>query len=73
VRLAAAGGAEQQDVRLLQLDVVAPADARTLLVLDPLVVVVDGDGQDLLGLVLADDVVVEERPDLARVGQVRRR
>ena len=53
-----------------ELDVVAPADARRLLVLDPLVVVVDGDREDLLGLVLADHVVVEEGADLARVGQV---
>ena len=53
-----------------QLDVVAPADAGRLLVLDPPVVVVDGDREDLLGLVLADDVVVEEGADLARVGQV---
>ena len=70
VRLAAPGGAEQQDVRLLELDVVAAADVGRLLVLDPLVVVVDGDREDLLGLVLADHVVVEEGPDLARVGQV---
>ena len=49
VRLAAAGRAEQQDVRLRQLDLVAAADAHRLLVLDPPVVVVDGDGEDLLG------------------------
>ena len=41
-----------------------------LLVLDAPVVVVDGDGEDLLGLVLADDVVVEEGADLARRGQL---
>ena len=70
VRLAAARGAEQEDVRLRQLDLVAPADAHRLLVLDAPVVVVDGDGEDLLGALLADDVVVEERADLTRVGQV---
>ena len=70
VRLAAPGGAEQEDVRLRQLDLVAAADAHRLLVLDAPVVVVDGDRQDLLGAVLADDVVVEERADLTRVGQV---
>ena len=32
--------------------------------------VVDGDREDLLGLLLADDVVVEEGADLARVGEV---
>ena len=43
--LAAAGRADQQDVRLVDLDVLVG-----LLAVDqPLVVVVDGDGQDLLG------------------------
>jgi hypothetical protein len=37
--------------------------------LHPLVVVVDGHGQDLLGGVLADDVVVEELIDLTGFGQ----
>ena len=55
-----AGGAEQQDVRLLQLDVVG-AD----LGVDALVVVVDGDREDLLGALLADHVLVEDRLDLA--------
>ena len=36
---------------------------------DALVVVVDGDGEDLLRLVLADHVVVEEGLDLRRGGQ----
>ena len=38
--------------------------------LDPLVVVVDGDRQDLLGLLLADDVVVQELVDLTGLGQL---
>jgi hypothetical protein len=38
--------------------------------LHPLVVVVDGDRQDLLRVVLADDVVVEEVVDLDRLGQL---
>jgi hypothetical protein len=38
--------------------------------LDPLVVVVDRDRQDLLGLVLADDVVVQELVDLPGLGQL---
>ena len=71
VGLAAARRTEQQDVRLLELDLVAPADRRLLiLVLDAAVVVVDGDRQDLLGVVLTDHVVVEVRPHLARVGEV---
>ncbi len=65
VRLAATGGAEQQDVALRQLDVVAPTNASRLLMLDAPVVVVDGDREDLLGVNLADDVLVEKRTDLA--------
>ena len=49
-RLAGAGGTDQEDVRLLQLDVAA----RLLGEVDPLVVVVDRDRQLLLGLLLAD-------------------
>ncbi len=70
VRLAAPGRAEHQDVRLLQLDIVAAADAGLLLILDPLVVVVDRDGEDLLGVVLTDHVVVEELADLTRIGEL---
>ncbi len=71
VGLAAAGRAEQQDVRLGELDVVATADGgRLVLVLDAPVVVVDRDREDLLGVVLTDDVVVEERAHLAGVRQV---
>src|SRR5438477_3573131 len=66
-RLAGAGGADQQDVALGQLDVVAAA--RLLLDLDPLVVVVDRDGELLLRALLADDVLVEELLDLLRGGQ----
>src|SRR5262249_28281098 len=36
------------------------------LVVEPLVVVVDGDRQDLLGMVLADHVVVEDLANLLR-------
>ena len=57
------GGAEQQDVRLPQLDVV-----RSDLGLDALVVVVDRDREDLLGALLADDVLVEDGLDLGRLG-----
>ncbi len=42
----------------------ARALRRPLLLVDALVVVVDGDGEDLLGAVLADHVVVEEGLDL---------
>ena len=65
-RLAAAGGADQHDVGLGQLDLGVVAAAE----LHALVVVVDRHRQDLLGLVLADDVVVEEVVDLAGLGQL---
>ena len=65
-RLAAAGRAQQQDVRLLQLDLGVLLGARDL---DALVVVVDGDRQRALGLLLADDVLVQDRVDLLRLGQ----
>ena len=43
---------------------------RALVHLDALVVVVDGDGELLLGLVLADHVIVEEALDLGRLGKM---
>ena len=64
-RLAAAGRPEQQDVRLLQLDL-AVLGAH----LDALVVVVDGDGERALRLLLRDDVVVQDRVDVPRPRQV---
>src|SRR5258708_5637194 len=64
-RLARARGADQQDVRLGQLDVVLLAAA-----LQALVVVVDRDREDLLGLHLADHVLVEDLADLVRAGKV---
>jgi len=54
--LAGARGADQQDVRLLELDVGPGPFAEV----DPLVVVVDRDRELLLRLLLADHVVVEQ-------------
>src|SRR5688572_8919762 len=65
-RLARAGRPDQQDVRLGELDLVVLGE-----VLEPLVVVVDRDRENLLRLVLADDVLVEDVADLARGRQVR--
>ena len=62
-------GTDEQDVRLCELDFV-PA-ARLLLDLDALVVVVDRDGELLLRLLLADDVLVEELLDFLRDGERR--
>ncbi len=66
-RLAGAGGTDEQDVRLLQLDV--GAIARLLGEVDALVVIVDRHRELLLRHLLADDVLVEQRLDLLRLGQ----
>jgi hypothetical protein len=65
MRLAAAGGPEQQDVRLLQLDLAVLGTH-----LHALVVVVDGDRQGALRLFLRDDVLVQRAVDLGRARQV---
>ena len=65
-RLAASGRAEQQDVRLLQLDVVLIG----LHHLDALVVVVDGHRQAAFGLLLTDHVLVQDVVDLPRLGEI---
>src|SRR3546814_14551773 len=59
-RLAGTGRADQQNVRLGDLDAFTALQRQTL------VVVVDGDRQNLLGGVLADDVLVQRRTDLVR-------
>ena len=59
-------GPEQQDVRLLQLDVLLVG----LHHLHALVVVVDRHRQRALGLLLADDVLVEDVVDLPRLREV---
>src|SRR5690606_35718811 len=64
-RLAGAGRADQQDVGLAQLDVVVAHAA-----FHALVVVVHRHRQRLLGALLANDVLVEDLEDLARLGQV---
>src|SRR6185437_2655234 len=61
-RLADAGRADEQDVRLVELDVVIAQRGR----IDALVVVVDGHRQRLLGLFLPDHVLVQRLLDLLR-------
>src|SRR5690606_33503620 len=63
-RLAGARRADEEDVRLLELDVVVLVEV--LVRLDPFVVVVDGDGERALGAVLPDDVLPERLRDLGR-------
>ena len=65
-RLPAAGRAEQEDVRLLQLDLALVDLAHA----DALVVVVDRDGERALRLLLRDDVVVEDGVDVPRAREV---
>src|SRR5262249_55953916 len=67
--LAAAGGADEQDVALLDLDFAGPLVAQC----QALVVVVDGDRQNLLGAVLANDVLVHLLLDVAGRGDVGER
>ena len=61
-RLAAASGAEEQDVALLQLHLVVAAEE------DAFIVVVDGHGQRDLGRLLPDDILVEHLANFARRG-----
>ena len=63
--LAAAGRAEQHDVRLLEFDVAVALLGHA----DPLVVVVDSDREGTLGGFLADHVLVEYGVDLLRTWQ----
>ena len=63
IRLAAARRSDQQDVRLAEFDLGVVVTR-----LDALVVVVDRDRKNLLRMVLADDVVIEETEDLLRLG-----
>src|SRR3954471_1022148 len=65
VRLSASRRAEQQDVRLLQLDL-AVLGAH----LHALVVVVDRDRKGALRLLLGDDVLVERGVDLGRAREI---
>ncbi len=68
-RFAAAGGADQQDVRFGQLHIAGAGAVH----LDALVVVVDGHRQLLLGGFLADDIFVQKGSYFMRLGQMRRR
>ncbi len=61
-RLADAGGAHEQDVRLVELDVVVASGGAV----DALVMIVDGDGERLLRALLPDHVLIEHILDLLR-------
>ena len=59
--LAGAGGADDDDVALLDIDIIGAA-----LLQQTLVVVVDGHGEKFLSLLLPDDILVEATLDLVR-------
>ena len=61
--------ADEQNVRLRKLHIIATR----LVHLDALVVVVDGDGKLLLGLILTNHVLVEEGLNLLRLRKMRGR
>src|SRR3989440_5278919 len=67
--LAAAGGADQQNVALGDLDIVLGARGGGA-GLQALVVIVDRDREHLLGALLADDVLVEDLLDLVGLGKL---
>jgi hypothetical protein len=58
-RLAGTGRPDQQNVRFRQLDIVVLG-----LMVEPLVVIVNGDREHFLGVILTDHVVVENLADL---------
>ena len=64
--LAGAGGTDHENVALLQLHVLAAAE------LDALIVVVHRHRQRHLGAVLADDILIQDLPDLPGGGQLIR-
>ena len=66
-RLAGAGRPDQQDVGLRELDIVVLG-----LMVEPLVVIVNGDREHLLGVILTDHVVIENLADLLRAWECRR-
>ena len=80
---AAAGGADEQDVALVDFDIGVFIDSLVLCgglifgglaaEIQPFVVVVDGDGQAFFGEVLSDDILIEEFLDLSRRGNRRKR
>ena len=69
-RLAGAGGADQQNVALGELHLVARAHALGAARLQALVVVVDGDREHPLGALLADHVLIEDLLDFLGLGEL---
>ncbi len=66
-RLTDAGRAHDQDVALVDLDALEQPPG-----LDPLIVVINGDGEHSLGAILPDDILVQMVVDLLRRGQFLR-
>jgi hypothetical protein len=68
--LSASGGTEEKNVALGQLYVLTSRSACFLLILESPVVVVHRDSKDLLGLFLTDHVIIQERANFPRLGQL---
>ena len=68
--LARAGGPDEQNIALGELDFILRLGAPLSAGLQPLVVVVDRDRQNLFGAFLADDVVVQDFLDFDRLRQL---
>ena len=69
IGLPAARRTDQHDVGLLQLDTIIVGSV-ILASQDPLVVVVDADAEDLLGLFLADDELLKLIVDVHGLGRI---
>ena len=66
-RLPGSGRSDHQDVTLLKIDVFEPFPVQ-----NPFIVIVDRDGEDFLGAILPDHVVIERRLDVGRLGNDER-
>jgi hypothetical protein len=66
-RLAAAGRADEEDIALLDLNVAMVLIAQR----EPFVVIVNGHGEELLGALLPDHVLIEFFLDVARRRNMR--
>ena len=68
--LPGSGGTEKKDVRFFYFDIGELLGGEGCVLMEALVVIVDGYGEDLLGLVLPDHVFVQQLADLHRGGSL---
>ena len=67
-RLATPGRTDQQDIAFRKLDIILGALVEAII--EALIVIVNSDCEDFLGLHLADDILVKNRIDFLRLGQL---